>query len=353
MNNILRRKFIQSVNYAIGAMLVGKPALAQKGFTLHIAHQIHELDNNIWQDIEDSYGIKIRLQYFHDANVIIKNMQENKNDFDIFLINAQSAYNMKQLGYLSEFGVLKFAATNNSNNQSIINYDNGAMRDFFVPMGFYNYFILSQSAIKLTNPSYGYFFNKKPSNQKIIWENNPHLIFRIAFKYMGLSGKFANLDNIKKIQYFLQGNKTDTIISEDVFEKYTNLEASFVLTDSRNLNTINNLKDFQIQYPKEGIIADELVFCLSKNWHHDENIYAFINYLAQPLVNKNFCESLNLATANRDIMRLTNNKYLKNPYIYPAQNPIDPKNPIKIMPNEFHSWEFQQAINEAWQKIIR
>ncbi len=298
-----------------------------------------------------TYGIKVKFNSYTNYLKFVNDVLSDKIQADFLIVSSYTADALIKAGKVQKVDWSRVKNYEFPKYESVSNtYDKN--REYSLPIGT-AYLCLAYDKIQFPNTplTWGVLFDKKLPKSKIGWLNYPNDVFQIAGAYMGYGYNVSDKNTLIKIQKFLIDNasKVNRLAEGAQQDLIAYKEVSHIETyTSAILQVMNEFNHIDIQFPQEGILADESVAVIPNSMNNMNNLYQFVNYLMIPLVGKTLIESTNLDASFDSFLRLTSAKYKNNKFIHPNLNKS-----AKVYPFLNLGTQYQDTINSLWLDVIK
>lgn len=295
-------------------------------------------------------GIKVNYITYDSNEVMYSKLKGGAETFDIII---PSDYMIQRL--ISEDMLMKFNVSELSNYHYIDDQYKGLYYDpdnaYSVP---YNVgmvgLLYNKSMVQETVDSWSIMWDSKYSGQ-ILTFNNSRDAFGIAQFLLGQdvnSTDRADWDaaerKLKEQNTVLQGR-----VMDEVFVKMENGNAAIAPYYAGDcLSMMENNKDLELVFPKEGVNIFVDAVCIPKNAQNVEAAKLYINFLLEPEVALANAETLCYASPNTAVVNNEEYSLYGNKYLYPSEADMPKTQYFHDLPEDVRSY-----YEDLWTEVIR
>ncbi len=191
----------------------------------------------------------------------------------------------------------------------------------------------------------------EPADKKIkssLWHRDIYDIVRIASIYLGL-GANPTKETAEKVKKFLYDSKAKFNLAVNSMDSLSTLKSNIVHTSSSNFmrQPMADKQNYDFIMPNEGTLIDEVACAIPDNCRDKLLAEKFLNFMVQPVINKNFVTLGCLTNQCTQTKNLLPKEYTENKIIYP-QMPKD----YSLYYNTFISEENTNIIADIARAII-
>lgn len=290
---------------------------------LKISNFIDYIDVELLKDFAYENNIKI-VYDIHEVNEEIYTKINKKNDYDLLIVSSNYITKLKKLNKLEKLN------PNNLKNYSNINQN-------FLQSSFINSF---EYTIPYLWGTVGLIYNKKLVKEPIekwddLWRdefknsillsNEPADVIGITLKSLGYSANSTNEQEINKANEKLKElipNIKDISSANAITYFITNNFAVGMAFSGDAKLILDNSKDFEFIYPKEGALkwADGMV--ILKDSKNKDLAYKFIDFIIDDKNSAKIGNTTGYAISSETSKRYLDEKDLSNKVTYPNEKSL-------------------------------
>jgi len=272
------------------------------------------LDKEFISDFEKQTGIQVNMSYFeNNEELLVKLQSSDHHDYDIIMPSDWAAQLMMQKGLIKKFDRTKITVWNNL-YPALCNHYFDRNNEYTIPF-YWSLFGLGVDTRywkdQKVPKTWGLIFDERIMPKRISMVEDIRELVLIAALY--LFGRYdqlstAEIEQIKKL----------LLMQKKHVEIYTDSRPEYVLASGSVPVVVSWFGDFlkimrQFDYidfviPQEGAFVVIDSFAMTSATQKDEMIYAFLNYLFQPHVVKQYVEKFDFFPAVKIEMEVEQDK---------------------------------------------
>ncbi len=261
-----------------------KPSLEKE---LNIFNWENYLSDEVIEDFEKKFGVKVNLDTFDDSDFAFSVIQSQPDKYDLFVIEDDWVRQMINLKLLARLDHRKIPNLQNLKKESRENpYDPG--NQYCVPyVAGYTGILINTKYVKDFDGTRRILWDEKYKGKIVMPNNSIEVLLNAAFA-LGLDPEKAKKEDFEKAKelalkqkdlvlgYYDPITQRDLMINEKAWISY------HYSTDV--LPVLEKGSHFKFFAPKEGVLLWTDNWCIPKDAKNKEAAHAFLNYLLNPEV---------------------------------------------------------------------
>ena len=288
---------------------------------LKISNFIDYIDIELLKDFASENNVKI-IYDIHEVNEDIFSKIKKQNDYDLVIVSSNYISKLKNIEKLEKIDTTKLKNYSNINQEFLqTNFVNSV--DYTIPylwgtVGLlYNKKLVKEPITKWND------LWKSEFKNSILLSNEPSDVMGMALKSLGYSANSAKVEELNeansKLEKLIPNIKDISSANALSFFIINGFSVGMIYSGDVKL-IMDNSKDFEFIYPKEGALkwADGIV--ILKDSKNKDLAYKFIDFIIDSKNIAKIGNKTGYAVSSESSMQYIDKNNLQNNITYPTQN---------------------------------
>lgn len=320
-----------------------KPPLEKE---LYLYNWEDYLSEKVIEDFEKKFGVKVHLDTFDDSDFAFSQIQTQPDKYDLFVIEQDYVYLMRNLKLLSPLDHSQIPNLKNLKPQ-VKNPPYDPQNQYCVPyVAGYTGILINTKYVKDFDGTRKILFDEKYKGKIIMTNNSTEVLINALFA-LGKDPETASFEDWQEAKelakkqkelvlgYFDPIKQTELMVNEEAWISY-HYSSDVLVPIEKN----PHLKFFA---PKEGVLLWTDSWCIPKDAKHKRAAHAFLNFLLEPEVSAKNSQNIKIPMPVEGI-----EKFLSKDFLSKTEGLNFPKEKEILEKSRYFTFQIQ---SEEIQKI--
>lgn len=314
--NVILILFLITLTVGVGIYLYFKKIPNKKSYLekeLNIFNWENYLSDEIINDFEKRFGIKVNLEVFDDSDYAFSVIQSQPDKYDLFVVEDDYVSIMKNLKLLAPLDHQKIPNLNNLKKEAKENpYD--FQNQYCVPyVAGYTGILINTKYVKDFDGTRKIFWDEKYKG-KIVMPNNSIEILINALFALGYDSERATKKDFERARQLALEQKNLVLGYYDpISQREAMIKEKAWISYHYTSDVLPVLKEnpaIKFFAPKEGVLLWTDNWCIPKDAKHKEAAHLFLNYLLEPEISAKNSEAIGIPMLTKEMEKFLNPEFL-------------------------------------------